>query len=76
MKEGCLLHLVGLCTNDQGEELVSQADTEHRLGTLSTCHLPQVLYGGLAELGVAGPIADEQAVEIYKMEVIDISLNE
>ena len=62
---GCWLHLEGLGPDDQGEQLVSQADPQHRLGLLHTHHLPHVLYGGLAELGVSGPVADEQPVKIY-----------
>lgn len=59
------LHFVGLRSDDEREQLVSEADTEKRLGTINTNHLPHVVDGGLTTLGVPGAVTDEQAVKIY-----------
>lgn len=49
---------------------MSEANTENRLGTLHTDHLPHVVDGGLTELGIPGAVTDEQTIKIYKRQGI------
>jgi len=58
------LHLEGLRSDDQREQLVSEANAEKRLGMFCADHLPHVVDGGLTELGVPGAVTDEQTIEI------------
>ena len=53
---------------------MAEANTEKRLGTLHTDHLPQVVDGGLAELGVPGAVTEEHTVKIYKRQEITASV--
>lgn len=58
------LHLVGVSTKGQGEQLVPQADPKDRLGLRCVQHLPQAGHCLLAELRVPGAITDEQSIKI------------
>lgn len=58
------LHLVGMGTEGQGEQLVSQADPKNGLGLGCIQHLAQAGHCLLAELWVPGAIADEQPVKV------------
>lgn len=62
------LHLIGLCSDNQRQQLVAQTDPKHRLGPIRTNHLPDVADGVLAELRVSGTVTDEQAVKVWRTE--------
>lgn len=59
------LHLVGVGTDGQREQLVPQADPEDGLGLGGAQHPAQVGHRLLAELRVPGAVADEQAIEVW-----------
>lgn len=60
------LHLVGLGSDDQREQLVSETDAKNWLWLVHRDHLPYVVDGGLTELGIPGTITDEQTIKIWK----------
>mmetsp|Transcript_26885 Transcript_26885/g.61268 ORF Transcript_26885/g.61268 Transcript_26885/m.61268 type:complete len:242 (+) Transcript_26885:3467-4192(+) len=63
-------HLVGLRAGRQGEDLVAKADAEDRSGRPALHHRTHVLHGLHALGRVAGPVAEEEAVECVLGEVV------
>lgn len=61
-----LLHLVGLRSDDQREQLVPETNTENWLGVVHTDHLPHVVDGVLTELRIPRAVTDEQTIKIYE----------
>lgn len=62
--EPCSLHLVGVGTQGQSQQLVAQAHPEDGLGMVSSQHGTQVGHCLLAQPWVPGAIAEEEPIEV------------
>mmetsp|Transcript_29981 Transcript_29981/g.86252 ORF Transcript_29981/g.86252 Transcript_29981/m.86252 type:complete len:264 (+) Transcript_29981:3781-4572(+) len=64
------LHLEGLRSRRERQQLIPEADAEDGRWRRARHHLPDVLDGHLALRGVAGAVAEEEAIKLIVGEVV------